>query len=338
MYNGIRVLDVHGHVSAPDAGLTALTRMMASNTPWRSPIAGNKSSDVPGFTDEDYHRTVDNHVRILDERDIDVQIIGPRPFMMMGWMEDHLFPYWTSYVNDTIAKQVSMYPTRFAGAAALPQNAKAPDLKHVIPELERCVKEYGFIAAYASPDPTGDRDSPGMHEEYWFPLYEYCQANGLPIIVHGTNAKDPRYRVVPANYQLGFYTEQYLATQFLSHGDVFERYPELKVVVCHCGGGLDRFIPSDAHIAQKDLSNNLFFDSCAYDINFLEAAIKQRTPDRMCFGTEAPGSGRAVRPENGVPGDNLVPVISAMEFLSEEDKIKIFNGTPLKVFSAFDKI
>jgi predicted TIM-barrel fold metal-dependent hydrolase len=242
------------------------------------------------------------------------------------------------YVNDTIAKQVSMYPSRFGGAVALPQDAKAPDLAHVIPEVERCVSEYGFIAVYASPDPTGDRDSPGMHEPYWFPLYEHCQANGLPIIVHGTNARDPRYRVVPQNYQLGFYTEQYLATQFLSHGDVFERYPELKVVVCHCGGGLDRFIPSDAHIAQKDLSKNLFFDSCAYDVNFLEAAIKQRTPDRMCFGTEAPGSGRAVRPENGVPGDNLVPVISAMEFLSEEDKLKIFHHTPMKVFPAFANI
>ncbi len=52
----------------------------------------------------------------------------------------------------------------------------------------------------------------------------------------------------------------------------------------------------------------------------------------MCFGTEAPGSGGAVRPETGKTSDDLVPIISAYPFLSEEDKIKIFNTNPAKVF------
>ena len=42
----------------------------------------------------------------MDERNIDVQIIGPRPFMMMGWMQPHLLPAWTRFVNDCIHKQV----------------------------------------------------------------------------------------------------------------------------------------------------------------------------------------------------------------------------------------
>ena len=103
-----------------------------------------------------------------------------------------------------------------------------------------------------------------MWEPYWFPLYARAQELGVPLIVHGTNSLDPRYRVVPHNYQLGFLTEQYLAGQFLSHGDVFSRFPELRVIICHCGGALDRFIPTDHHIAQKDLSGNLFYDTCGY--------------------------------------------------------------------------
>ena len=167
-----------------------------------------------------------------------------------------------------------------------------------------------------------------MHEPYWFPLYARAQELGIPLIVHGTNSLDPRFRVVPHNYQLGFLTEQYLAGQFLSHGDVFARFPELKVIICHCGGALDRFIPTDHHLAQKDLSSNLFYDTCGYDLNFLEAAIKQRGVPRMLFGTEAPGSGRAVRPETGRTSDDLVPVIETFDFLTEEDKIKIFNDEP----------
>ena len=154
---------------------------------------------------------------------------------------------------------------------------------------------------------------------------------GIPIIVHGSNCADPRIDIIPQNYQIGFVWEQYLATQLLSHGDVFERFPELKVVVCHCGGALDRWIKTDPHLSQKDRSKNLFFDTNAPELNFLEAAIRQRTPARMCFGTEVPGSGGAVRPETGRPGDDLVPIIGSFDFLSEEEKHAIFHHNPAHV-------
>jgi predicted TIM-barrel fold metal-dependent hydrolase len=336
MYQNTKVLDVHGHVSVPPSANALLPLMLGANTPMPSPLSEPGARATA--TEEEFRKAAAGHVAYMDERNIDVQIIGPRPFMMLGWMEPHLLPAWTRYVNDMIHQQVSWHPDRFLGACQLPQISAAEDLSGCLDELNRCVQEYGFIAAYVSPDPAGRRTTPGMHEPYWFPLYERVQEIGIPLIVHGTNSLDPRYRVVPHNYQLGFLTEQYLAGQFLSHGDVFERYPELKVVICHCGGALNRFIPTDHHIAQKDLSRNLYYDTCGYDTLFLEAAIKQRGVSQMLFGTEAPGSGRAVRPETGKTSDDLVPVISGYEFLTEQDKIDIFNGNPAKVFPAMTKI
>ncbi len=333
MYHDVPVLDVHGHVSVPAAANSFLVLMLGANTAMGSPI-GQPTAGPAQVTVEDFRAAAQRHVDYLDERNIDVQVIGPRPFLAMGWMEPHLVPAWTRYVNDTIRQQCEFFPGRFVGACQLPQISDAPDLSGCVDELNRCVTEYGFVAAYASPDPAGRRTTPGMHEPYWYPLYERCQDLGVTLIVHGTNSLDPRYRVVPHNYQLGFLTEQYLAGQFLSHGDVFERYPELKVIICHCGGALDRFIPTDHHIAQKDLSSNLFYDTCGYDLTFLEAAIRQRGVDRMLFGTEAPGSGRAIRPETGRTSDDLVPVIGSFGFLSEEDKVKIFNTNPAKVIPA----
>jgi predicted TIM-barrel fold metal-dependent hydrolase len=119
---------------------------------------------------------------------------------------------------------------------------------------------------------------------------------------------------------------------------VFDRFPELRVIICHCGGALDRFIPTDHHIAQKDLSENLFYDTCGYDVSFLEAAVKQRGVHQMVFGTEAPGSGGAIRPETGRTSDDLVPVIDGFGFLTKEDKVKIFNTNPAKVIPALAKI
>jgi predicted TIM-barrel fold metal-dependent hydrolase len=337
MYNGSKVFDVHGHVSSPAAVWSHMHLLLASNTALPSPLASGARRG-PELSDEAFRAAEQRHVTFMDERNIDVQIIGPRPFRMLGWMAPHLLPASTRFTNDCIAKQVQDFPDRFLGAAQLPQIAAADDISHCIPELERCVNELGFVAAYVSPDPEGKRNSPGMHEAYWYPLYEKAQAMNIPLIVHGTNCQDPRFGVVPHNYQLGFVIEQYLATQFLSHGDVFERYPELRVVVCHCGGALDRFIPTDPHLSQKDLSRNLFFDTCAHDLNFLTAAIKQRTVARTVFGTEAPGSGGAVRPETGRTADDLVPVISAMDFLSEEDKLAIFNRNPQRVFPQFARV
>jgi predicted TIM-barrel fold metal-dependent hydrolase len=337
LYNGVPVLDVHGHVSVPFSANSFLMLMMGSNTPMDSPI-GQPAAGPARVSVEDFRSAALGHVRYMDERNIDVQVIGPRPFLMMGWMEPHLLPAWTRYVNDMIHQQCTMFPDRFLGACMLPQDSSAPDLSGCLDELNRCVTEFGFAAAYLSPDPAGRRTTPGMHEPYWYPVYERAQELGIPLIVHGTNSLDPRYRVVPHNYQLGFLTEQYLAGQFLSHSDVFSRFPELRVIICHCGGALDRFIPTDHHIAQKDLSNNLFYDTCGYDLIFLEAAIRQRGVPRMVFGTEAPGSGRAVRPETGRTSDDLVPVIGGFDFLTEQDKIEILNSNPARVVPALAKV
>lgn len=330
MYCSHKVLDIHGHVTSPMHGTPALTMMMATNTPLNIDPRTMINPQL-GLTEEGWAASVKSHIHELDIRSIEAQLIGPRPFLMLGWMNQHILESWTRYVNNSIAKQVSMAPDRFVGACQLPQNAHAGDLSGSVAELDRCVNELGFKAVYLSPDPTGDRKSPGMDTHYWDPVYAKCQEYGIPIIVHGTNCMDPRIQTIPHNYQIGFVWEQYLATQLFSHGDVFDRFPELKVVICHCGGALDRWIKTDPHMSQRDTSNNLFFDTNALDLNFLEAAIKQRTPKKMCFGTEAPGSGRAVRPETGRPGDDLLPVIASFDFLSEDDKIDIFNRNATKV-------
>jgi predicted TIM-barrel fold metal-dependent hydrolase len=333
VYENIPVLDVHGHVSVPQAANSFLMSMLGSNTAIKSPI-GSPQAGPAQVTIEQFQAAALEHIAYLDERQIDVQLIGPRPFLMLGWMEPHLLPAWTRYVNDMIHQQCQFFPERFVGACQLPQLSSAPDLSNCVAELTRCVQELGFGAAYVSPDPAGLRTTPGMHEPHWYPLYEAAQEFDVPLIVHGTNSLDPRFRAIPDNYQLGFITEQYLAVQFLRHGDVFERFPNLRIVVCHCGGALDRFIPTDAHISQRDVSHNLFYDTCGYDLIFLEAAIKQRGVEQMLFGSEAPGSGKTVRPETGRTCDDLVPVIDGFDFLSSDDKLKIFNSGPARVVPA----
>lgn len=337
MYNDVLVLDVHSHIRWQQPAMTFLNHLLIANHPIPSPIEGDDWVQpghrwAQGMLQEDWQAAADKHAAYLDERHIDVQLLGPHPVEVNGWLNRPVFESWTRYVNDAIHKMTVLRPDRFVGACQLPQIASEPDTRHVLPELERCVRDYGFAAAYASPDITGNRDTPGMNDEYWYPLYERCEELDIPIIVHGTDGQDPRFRVMPHNYQLAFATEQFIATQLLRWGKQFERFPNLRVVVCHVGGGLDRFIQqSPALNPANDTRDNLFFDSCAYDYDYLHAAIKQRGVSNICFGVEAPGSGATVRPDTGRTSDDMVPVIASRDYLTEQDKLDILHNNPARV-------
>lgn len=322
MHNGQKVIDVHGHMSTPPHFRAHLSSLIALNTP------GRKLE----MTDEQLDTAQKRHLKLMDERNIDIQLIGPRPVAMWQWTRPFLQEDICQVTNDVIARIVKLHPDRFLGMAQLPQNAEL-DTRNCTAELERCVNELGFVGAYVNPDPGGNRKAPGMHQEHWHPLYAKAQDLDVPLMIHPSTSFDPRIEVIPHNYQMNNYIEEFIAMHLLSHSNIFELFPRLRIVICHCGGALNRFIPTDHHIAQKDLSKNLFYDCCAYDENFLTAAIKQRGVDQMLFGTESPGSGGAARPVTGRPSDDLVPVIDGLEILSAEDKLKIFHKNPLKVFT-----
>ena len=344
MFKGTNVLDVHGHVSAPPAARNWILGGLTSGHVGESPLRATMSAGG-GLSDEAFAAANQDHVTYMDERNIDVQVIGPRPFTMMGWMPRHLLPRWAELTNDTIQKQVLNGPGRFLGASMLPQMAEAESLANCIPELEKTVKEYGFVATYLSPDPDGKHNSPGMHERYWDPVYEKCQEWDIPVFIHGTNCLDPRIGHIPGNYQVGFVVETFLATRILAHSDLFDRFPDLRICIAHGGGALDRFVSSSNHRIPrgKDLSNNLWFDTCVYDVDYLDLTIKQWGVQNICFGTEAPGSGRAVRQESDHPSqvavgktsDDLLPVLDSLASLSEEDKLAIINKNPGRVFPGF---
>jgi hypothetical protein len=61
----------------------------------------------------------------------------------------------------------------------------------------------------------------------------------------------------------------------------------------------------------------------------------------MATGAEAPGASCAARKEGerlGISGNDLVPVIASFDWLTEGEKLQIFNGNPLKAAEAFGKL
>ncbi len=248
MYHEVKVLDVHSHIhdipmtdpSQPSRHATPFLSTLwgipglGNSKPIPSPIGPGKHSDQPGNRDEDFKAVAAALAKYMDVRKIDTQILSPHPLSIHGWMEQaHLFKSWITYSNDMVFKLVQAQPTRFVGACQLPQRVEEQDTTHCLEELERCVKEYGFVATYVSPDITGRRDTPTMNMPYWYPLYEKCQELNIPIIVHGTDILDPRYSTMNVGryFEFSFIPPQSMALATLRVNDQFERFPGLKIRV-----------------------------------------------------------------------------------------------------------
>ncbi len=358
MYKGHSVIDVHGHISTPPQFRAFAYNLIALR---------NTDYDLV-ISDADMKAPLERHLRLLDAQGVDVQLLSPRPVAMMHWERDFLVEKWTTETNDLIARQCSLHPHRFQGVGQLPQTREG-NLDKCVHELERCVHDHKFVAALVNPDPGADRKTAGLNNEFWFPLYEAAEHLQATLIIHPSVTLDPRLDGIPNAYQYNNLTEETLATLLLEHSDVFKRYPKLKIVVCHCGGSpkrmLDYGVPIDytnpsrgadnmigdsgeaaggqvGSIFKKgkspppDLSENLFFDTCAYDPHFLETAIKQRGVERMAFGTEVPGSGSDLfNPQTRRPSDDVLAIIDHYAFLTDEDKVAIVKKNPLKIFPLF---
>ena len=114
-----------------------------------------------------------SHLNQLKEAGTDMQIISPRPYQMMHSESPKLVTWYTEESNTIIARQTKLFPKTFRGVCGLPQSPGVA-IKEVLPYLEKCVKEDGFVGRLINPDPGegSGHQTPPLGDRYWYPLYE----------------------------------------------------------------------------------------------------------------------------------------------------------------------
>src|SRR5919199_7019033 len=90
MYHGTKVLDVHGHISTPPEYFHFGALQLAGNGP-------TGKLNIP---DERLEQAQQRHLTELDARNVDVQLIGPRPFASFQWARPHIQRAWARATND----------------------------------------------------------------------------------------------------------------------------------------------------------------------------------------------------------------------------------------------
>lgn len=137
-------------------------------------------------------------------------------------------------VNDRLSAAVGAYPDRFVGLTAVaPQ---APDL--AAEEVRRGHDLLGFKGVIINSHTHGEY----LDDTKFWPILEAAESLGTPVYLHPTTPSprmaDPYAEVGLEGAILGFAAETGLHLLRLITSGVFDRFPDLKLVVGHLGEAL----------------------------------------------------------------------------------------------------
>ena len=329
------VIDAHAHVTAPDKLYVYKAGILAHR--------GGHGRGSAGVTDDDITKALhapvfggSSHLNQLKEAGIDMQLISPRPYQMMTSESPKLVQWFTEETNAIIAREAKLFPNVFRPVCGLPLTPGIP-VTSVVPYLEKCVKQDGFVGCLLNPDPgeCSGVETPPLGDRYWYPLYEKMVELDIPGHIHSTGCKSERL-----TYSLHFINEENIGVVSLLTSNVFNDFPTLKILVSHGGGAIPyqwaRFEASSLRRPGSerfsDRMRKLYYDTVLYSSDSLALLIKTVGADRCLFGTERPGVGTVKDPKTGKWLDETRHLIEAFDWLPSAEKKMIFEDNAKKVF------
>jgi 2,3-dihydroxybenzoate decarboxylase len=235
----------------------------------------------------------------------------------------------TRAVNDRLAAACAAHPKRLAAFAALP----TADPKGAADELERTVTKLGFKGAMLH----GLANGVFLDDKRFWPIYERAVKLDVPIYLHpglpDERVMDVYYNDYAKEFPMvvraawGYTVETAtLAIRMVLSG-VFEKYPNLKIVLGHLGETLPFLVWRVDHAlsrpgAAKPLSfrdvfcgNFWITTSGNFSNPALLCCVQEMGIDRILFSVDWP----FVMNPPGVKWMETVP-------LCDEDKAKILSG------------
>ncbi|KAJ5648347.1 metal-dependent hydrolase [Penicillium lividum] len=140
--------------------------------------------------------------------------------------------------NNDLASAISKNPSRLAGFAHLPMG----DPTAAATELERCIRQLGFVGALVDNHLSGTF----YDDEKFWPIFEQAQALDVPIYIHPSWAADSAMEHYRGNYEesvavalsaygWGWHSETGLHILKLYASGLFDRFPRLKIIIGHMG-------------------------------------------------------------------------------------------------------
>jgi aminocarboxymuconate-semialdehyde decarboxylase len=289
-------VDIHTHVKVPEAAADAMARF----SPELDPRSLYSSKETKALN-RAYHQSVDDRftdpdarIRDMDTMGVDVQAIALAPPQYFYWLDERTALRVAQMQNDRIAALSQTRPDRFRGIGTLP----LAHAKSAVAEAERLRGDLGMRGVEIGTDVVGtDLDDPKFE-----PVWEALADLGIVVILHPAGFTEGQrltdYYLVNV---IGLPLSSTLAVTRLILGGVFERHPDLRVLVVHGGGYLPFYSARTDHAFRhrpemrkhidrlpSEYLANLWFDSTVFAPDLLERLVRTYGADRVLMGTDYP--------------------------------------------------
>lgn len=294
--------------------------------------------DLPVITDDMLREgLLQGPLEIQRQHGIDLALLSP----IAGRMAHHhgdqeISRTWSRISNDLVHRATRLFPDRLVGMCQLPQSLDG-DIEACVEELRRCVLDLGFVGCVINPDPSDGRwDAPSLADAYYEPLFEEMARLGVPGLVHTSMSANPAVDSTCAHYLNGDIT----AFMQIIGSDLFERFPELRLIIPHGGGAVpfhwERYQGARYDQGKGDLTDfmrgHLYFDTCVYGQRGMQLLVDTVPAENLLFASEMIGAVRGVDPRTGRRYDDTRSLLDATVGLDDAERDAIASQNALRVF------
>ncbi len=308
------IIDCHGHYTTAPKALEEWRNRQVANL--ATPALGPKVAELKISDDELAESIETNQLRFMRERGSDLTVFSPRASFMAHHIGDfQTSATWAAICNELCHRVAKLFPTHFIGAAMLPQSPGV-DPRSCLPELDRCIRDYGFVAINLNPDPSGGHwREPPLTDRWWYPIYEKMVEYDIPAMIHVSTSCNACFHTTGAHY-LNADTTAFM--QCLT-GDLFKDFPTLRFVIPHGGGAVPYHWGRFRGLAQalnkppleEHLLKNIYFDTCVYHQPGIDLLLRVMPIENVLFASEMIGAVRGIDPRTGHHYDDTKRYIEA---------------------------
>ncbi|MBQ3508646.1 MAG: amidohydrolase [Peptococcaceae bacterium] len=172
--------------------------------------------------------TLEERIAIMDANGFDTQVLSLSPGIEL--LDTKTAIEKVREANDYVYEATQKYPGRFIGFAAL----QTDDIDAACEELERCVKELGFIG-WLTFSNYGEEH---LDDDRFLPLLKKANELNAAIYLHPTHPVTGRLAGLGgqlAGSPFGFGIDTSITTMRLICKGVFDECPNLKLILGHLG-------------------------------------------------------------------------------------------------------
>jgi 2,3-dihydroxybenzoate decarboxylase len=282
----------------------------------------------------------DRRLKLMDKHGIEMMILSLNAPAIQWIPESKRANDIARKANDALAEEVRKRPDRFQGLAALPM--QDPEL--AARELQRCVKDLGFIGALVNGfTQTTDPDAAVYFDlPQYRPFWKAVNDLDVPFYLHPRNPLPRDARIYEGHRWLlgpswAFGQETAVHALRLMGSGLFDEYPHLQIILGHMGEGLPFSIwrvdncnawvekrhshPAKKTIGSYFVENFYITTSGNFRTQSLINAMLEMGSDRIMFSTDWPF-------ENIDHAADWFDVCT----ISETDRLKIGRTNALKLF------